>query len=145
MKQSSEIQQLMARFYAEASKGNFDVVEGLVSHGEVRWIGTDPNEWWETPAAVSKAWRDQTAETGKPVRITAGDLVAYQQDNVAWVSDRPTFELANGRTVPFRLTAVWLREPDGWRIVQFHSSVGVPNEKLIEEHAGAGGRHLHTE
>jgi hypothetical protein len=144
MKQSSEIKQLMTQFYDEASKGNFDVVDGFVSHGDVRWIGTDPNEWWETPAAVSKAWRDQTAEIGAPVRITAGDLVAYQQDNVAWLSDRPTFELADGRTVPFRLTAVWLREPDGWRIVQFHSSVGVPNEKLVEEHAAAGDRHVHA-
>lgn len=142
MKQSHEITQLMTRFYEEASKGNFDVVDGFVSHGDLRWIGTDPKEWWETPAAVSKAWRDQTAGMGAPLRITAGDLVAWQQDTVAWVSDRPTFHLADGRTIPFRLTAVWLREPEGWRIVQFHSSVGVPNEKLIEEHAAAG--HVHA-
>ena len=144
MKQSSEIQQLMTRFYDEASKGNFEVVDGFVSHGDVRWIGTDATEWWETPAAVAKAWRDQTAEIGAPVRITAGDLVAYQQDNVAWLSDRPTFELADGSTVPCRLTAVWLREPEGWRIVQFHSSGGVPNEKLVEAHAAAGNRHVHA-
>jgi hypothetical protein len=144
MKLSSEIQQLMTRFYDEASKGNFDAVDGLVSHGDVRWIGTDPNERWETPAAVSKAWRDQSTAIGAPVRITAGDLVAYQQDNVAWLSDRPTFELADGSKVPFRLTTVWLREPDGWRIVQFHASVGVPNEKLAQEHAAAGDRHVHA-
>lgn len=144
MKHSSEIKQLMTRFYDEASKGNFDVVDGLVSHDDVRWIGTDPNEWWETPAAVSKAWRDQTVEAGAPLRISAGDLVAYEQDNVAWVSDRPTFHMADGTTIPFRLTVVWLRDPKGWRIVQFHSSVGVPNEKLVAEHAAAGDRHLHA-
>ena len=144
MERSSEITQLMNRFYEEASKGNFDVVDGLVSRGDVRWIGTDPNEWWETPAAVSKAWRDQTADAGAPLRITAGDLVAYQQDNVAWVTDRPTFHLADGRIIPFRVTAVWLRESDTWRIVQFHASVGVPNEKLIEEHATAAGRYVHA-
>jgi ketosteroid isomerase-like protein len=142
MKQSSEIKQLMTRFYEEASKGNFDVVDGFVSQDDVRWIGTDPNEWWETPAAVSKAWRDQTAAVGTPLRITAGDFVAYQQDNVAWLSDRPVFHMADATTVPFRLTAVWLREPDGWKIVQFHASVGVPNEKLAEEHAAAGGQHV---
>lgn len=142
MQQSGEIKQLMARFYEEASKGRFDVVDGFVSQGDVRWIGTDPNEWWETPAAVSKAWRDQTAGIGAPLRITAGDIVAYQQDDVAWLSDRPTFHMADGTTIPFRLTVVWRREPEGWRIVQFHSSVGVPNEKLIEKHAAAG--HVHA-
>ena len=144
MQQSHEIKQLMTRFYEEASKGNFDAVDGLVSQGDVRWIGTDPNEWWETPAAVSKAWRDQTAAVGTPLRITAGDLVAYQQDNVAWLSDRPIFHMADGATVPFRLTAVWLRQADGWKIVQFHASVGVPNDKLTEEHAAAGDRPVHA-
>jgi ketosteroid isomerase-like protein len=144
MEQSNEIKQLMNRFYEEASKGNFDFVDGLVAHDDVRWIGTDAKEWWETPAAVAKAWRDQTAGIGAPLRITAGDLVAYQQDNVAWLTDRPTFHMADGRMIPFRLTAVWLREPKGWRIVQFHASVGVPNEKLLAEHAAAGDRHVHA-
>jgi hypothetical protein len=68
---------------------------------------------------------DQAAEIGAALRITAGDLVAYQQDNVAWLSDRPTFELADGREVRCcRLTAVWLREPDEVRRDRTRTSSG---------------------
>jgi hypothetical protein len=47
------------------------------------------------------------------------------------VIDRPTFHLPDGRTVPFRFTAVWLREPQGWRIVQANNSPGVANETAV--------------
>jgi ketosteroid isomerase-like protein len=132
MAPSAEVAELMNRFYEAASNGDFDFLDGLVSpHAGALWIGTDPGEWWDTPEAVSRAWRAQTAELGRPARITGGQPTAYQQGDVAWVSDRPTFHLPDGRRVPFRLTMVWLREPQGWRIVQSHMSLGVSNESVL--------------
>lgn len=132
MQPSAEIKELMTRFYEAASKGDFEFVDGLLSRrAGVLWIGTDPDEWWESPEAVFKAWQAQTAELGGPAPITGGNVTAYQHGDVAWVSDRPTFHLPNGKTLPFRLTAVWQREPEGWRIIQVHISLAVPNEEAV--------------
>lgn len=133
MQPSAEIKELMTRFYEAASKGDFEFVDGLLSRrAGVLWIGTDPDEWWESPEAVFKAWQAQTAELGGPAPITGGNVTAYQHGDVAWVSDRPTFHLPDGRRLPFRFTAVWVREPEGWRIVQAHISMGIANEAVLQ-------------
>jgi ketosteroid isomerase-like protein len=130
---SAEVKELMTRFYEAASKGDFELVDGLLSRrGGVLWIGTDPNEWWETPEAVYQAWRAQTAELGGPARITGGNITASRHGEVAWISDRPAFHLPDGRSLPFRLTAVWVLEPEGWRIVQVHTSLAVANESVLQ-------------
>ena len=127
---STEIQALMIRFYEAVSRGDCDSVDRMVSRqAGIRWIGTDPTEDWETAEAVARAWRSQAAEMGGPTRITGGRATAYRIGDVAWVSDRPVFQLADGRTLPFRFTAVWLSEPDGWRIVQAHASFGIANSE----------------
>jgi ketosteroid isomerase-like protein len=132
MEASAEIKELMTRFYDAASQGNFDYLDTLLSRRTgVLWIGTDPNEWWDDAEEAFKAWREQTRELGGPAPITAGDGSAYQYGDVAWVSDRPEFHLPDGRTLPFRFTAVWVKEPEGWRIVQVHSSFGVPNDAVL--------------
>jgi ketosteroid isomerase-like protein len=132
LKPSAEIRQLMDRVYQALSTDDFERLDRLISHkAGLLWIGTDPNEWWEGPEAVLEAWRTQTAEMGGPVPIAGGDAKAYQYGDVAWVSDRPTFRLPDGRTLPFRFTAVWLQEPEGWRIVQAHASFGIANEAAL--------------
>jgi ketosteroid isomerase-like protein len=132
MAPSAEVTQLMSKFYEAASKGDYEFLDRIVSRqAGMLWIGTDPAEWWDTPGAVSKAWRAQTAQLGRPAAITGGKTTAWQHGDVAWVSDQPVFHLADGRKVPFRLTVVWLREPEGWRIVQAHTSFGVPNEAVV--------------
>lgn len=129
---SVEVKELMTRFYEAASKGDFEGLDGLISRRTgILWIGTDPNEWWESPEAVFQAWQAQTAALNGPAPITSGNVTAYQHGDVAWVSDRPTFHLPDGRSLPFRLTAVWMREPEGWRIVQVHTSLGLANESVL--------------
>jgi ketosteroid isomerase-like protein len=130
---SVEVKELMTRFYEAASKGDFESLNGLVSRRTgIVWIGTDSNEWWESPEAVFQAWQAQTAALNGPAPITSGNLTAYQRGEVAWVSDRPTFHLPDGRSLPLRLTAVWMREPEGWRVVQVHMSLGVANESVLQ-------------
>ena len=129
---SPEVKGLMTKFYEAASAGNFELLDGLVSRRVgLLWIGTDPEEWWESPEAILQAWREQTKQLGRPARITGGKTMAYRHGDVAWVSDRPAFHLPDGKTLPFRFTAVWLHEPEGWKIAQVHISLGVPNKDVL--------------
>ena len=130
---SAEIKELMTRFYLAMSQGDFEVLERLLSRrAGMLWIGTDPRECWDGPDAALQAWRAQTAELGGAPPITGGNLTAYQRGEVAWVADDPVFRLPDDGRVQFRLTAVWVREPEGWRIVQVHTSIGVANESVLQ-------------
>jgi hypothetical protein len=129
---STEVQELMLRLYEALSRGDFDSVDRVVSRQDgLRWIGTDPTEWWGDFKAVAMAWRTQATAMGGPVRIIGGNATAFRNGDVAWVSDNPAFQLADGKTLPFRFTVVWLREPEGWRIVQAHASFGVANDAVL--------------
>jgi hypothetical protein len=39
--------------------------------------------------------------------------------------------LPNGEGVAMRLTGVCIRANDAWKMVQFHLSIGIPNEEAI--------------
>ncbi|MDX1418726.1 MAG: nuclear transport factor 2 family protein [Rubricoccaceae bacterium] len=89
-------------------------------------IGTDPAEYFRGHAETTGVFADQ-AEALVGMTIEPGDIEAYEQGGVGWSSSRPTFRLPDGAEVPVRLTAVFTREGDGWRAIQWHASVGVDN------------------
>ena len=63
--------------------------------------------------------------------IIDGAPEAYSEGSVGWVADHPKFKLADGTEIPLRLTAVFHKENNDWKFVQWHFSVGVPNEELL--------------
>jgi hypothetical protein len=65
------------------------------------------------------------------VTITPGEVLAHQQGSVGWLADRPTFTFADGSAFRVRFTAVARLEQGVWKLVQSHTSVGVPNEDLV--------------
>jgi hypothetical protein len=56
--------------------------------------------------------------------IEPGDVKAFQEGTVAWLADQPTLTTPDGMRVSARITAVFLREDDDWKIVQSHFSMG---------------------
>ena len=55
---------------------------------------------------------------------------AFTEGTVGWAADRPTF-VVGGKEIPLRLTLVLHREGGEWKVVQLHSSIGVPNEEAF--------------
>lgn len=132
MEQSSELKNLILTFYDATSKGDASRLESLLSRrSELLFIGTDPNEWWTNSSSIVQAFRTQIEALGGTMPITAGDPQAYSEGTIGWVADRPTFRLPGGAEVPFRFTAVFRREEDGWKFIQSHVSIGVPDEQAI--------------
>ena len=137
MEKSPEIRDLILRMYQAMTTGNLAFLEGCVSHQpEIISIGTDPGEWWVGYETILRANRSQWEEVGDTgggmrMRVIGADPQAYRQGDIGWVADRATFEFPGGAAVPFRLTAVFCHEDDGWKLIQQHSSVGVRNEDLL--------------
>ncbi len=127
MTRSPELQELMVRFYEALASGDAAFIDRHFSKAEAaRGVGTDPQEWWQG-ARVAGAWKEQLQAMGGSMPLVAGGPEAYVEGTVGWAADRPMLELGGG-VVPVRLTAVFHREDDEWRLVQVHGSLGVPNE-----------------
>jgi hypothetical protein len=95
-------------------------------------IGTDPAEWWQGSDEVMRAMGAQIAEMkAAGIGIERGKVRAYREGPVAWASDKAAFKLPDGTVVPIRITAVLTGDDGRWKLVQWHSSVGVANKEIV--------------
>jgi hypothetical protein len=132
MEPAPELCDLLRHYYAASTQGDTAFLAQLIaSHPGTLVVGTDSTEWWrggeQIVATWSAAWRERG---GLPVYDSQPE--AYRAGDVGWAADQAIWRLPNGQAVPFRLTAVFHRQAQEWRMVQAHFSVGVPNERLGE-------------
>ena len=135
MEHSDELRDLTLRFYEAATTGDLSFFERHVSRQEgAVFVGTDPNEWWEGFEAFVEAMRAQSEAMEGEMQIVAGRLQAYQEGSIGWVIDRDaSFQLPDGKEIPFRNTLVFRREDGEWKLVHEHASIGVRNEEMFGE------------
>jgi hypothetical protein len=133
VEQSNELKDLYLQICEAQSSGDYSFFERHFSQKDgVLAIGTDPKEWWAGYATITRVFKAQLEEAGG-FQILADTPQAYNDGSIGWVAGRPTLKLRDGKEMPFRLTAVFQKEPDGWKIVQWHVSTGISNEDLIGE------------
>jgi hypothetical protein len=133
MEQSTELKELYLRICEAQSKGDYSFFERSFSQKDgVLAIGTDPTEWWTDYATITKVFKAQLKETGG-FPILADNPQAYSEGSIGWVAGQPILRLPDGKEMPFRLTAVFQKEQVGWKIVQWHASIGISNEDVIGE------------
>ncbi len=131
MEQSTELKELYLRSCEAQSSGDYSFFERHFSQKDgVLAIGTDPTEWWAGYATITRVFRAQLKETGG-FQILADTPQAYSDGSIGWVAGQPTLKLPDGTEIPFRLTAVFQKELNDWKIVQWHASIGISNEELI--------------
>jgi ketosteroid isomerase-like protein len=131
MEKSSELIEPLLSFYEAYTRGDIPFVLDLFSRADgALVIGTDPGEWWAGSETIRRVVEAQMEETGG-VGFAPGAPQAYCEGTVGWIADRPTFTLPDGTERPVRITAVLRQEDDGWKIVQFHGSFGIPNEEAF--------------
>ena len=133
MEQSIELKALYLQCCEAQTSGDYSFFARYFSQKDgVLAIGTDPTEWWAGYAAITSVFEAQLKEMDG-IQILANTPQAYQDGSIGWVADQPTLKLSDGTEMPFRLTAVFQKEQDGWKIVQWHVSTGISNEDLIGE------------
>ncbi len=133
LQQSPELREVFVRYSQAIADGDVSQVVELLSrdHG-VLGIGTDPAEWWSDFATLERVYTAQLAELrAAGVRFRPGDPQCYQEGPVGWCADRARIILPNGTQQPVRLTAVFRREGDSWKLVHSHASFGVPNAAAL--------------
>jgi hypothetical protein len=128
MESSNELKELTLRFYTALSSGDIAFFDRYISRQEgVLAIGTDPQEWWDSHAIITKVFQIQMQEMGQ-FSLEAGAPLAYSVGDAGWAADRPTFRFADGTTFPVRITMVFQKEAGEWKVVQMHASSGISNQ-----------------
>jgi SnoaL-like domain len=132
MQPAPELCDLLQRYYTASAQGDTTFLDLLIArHPGTLVIGTDAAEWWRGGEQIVETWTAAWQQRGGlPVHDSRPE--AYRAGDVGWVADQATWLLPDGRAIPFRLTAVFQRQDQAWRLVQAHFSVGVPNERLGE-------------
>ena len=133
MEQSTELKELYLRICEALSSGDYPFFERCFSKKDgVLAIGTDPTEWWAGYDNITRVFKVQIEETGG-FQILKDTPHAYSDGSIGWLAGRPTLKLRDGTEMPVRLTAVFQREQNSWKIVQWHFSIAIANEDSIGE------------
>ncbi len=131
MERSTELKALYLRCCEAMSSGNYSFFERCFSQKDgVLAIGSDPMEWWHGFATITSVFKAQLKEMDG-FQILADTPLAYRDGSIGWVAGQPTIKLPDGTEMNVRLTAVFQKEPEGWKIVQWHFSIGISNEDLL--------------
>lgn len=127
LKASDEVGGAMLQFYESLSAKDVASFDRLVSEDPATLvIGTAPGEW------VTERDRLRFGFEAEGLAIEAGGRPAgYQQGEMGWFVDEPTYTFPDGSRMRTRLTAVLLLEQGDWRIVHMHVSVGVPDDEVV--------------
>lgn len=138
MKRSNELRDLCVALSEAHSSADVSFIERHVSGQEgVLSIGSDPNEWIEGEQ-VMEAFRqvlrkDDDFRNAPSEDDFVEELDVFVEGTVGWASSRFRWTSKDGREIPMRWTAVFHREDGEWKLVQAHSSVGVPSEEIFAE------------
>ncbi len=129
MEASPELRSLTVRFAEAIGAGDAAFLERHTSRqAGLAFLGTDPDEWWTDLAGLTRAL---AAQRQAGVEVVAGEPLAYREGDVGWAVDRGLRFRIGDQEFPFRLSVVYHREDGEWKMVHFHSSVGVPNEEAV--------------
>jgi hypothetical protein len=117
----------MMRFYDRLSASDIASFDSIVSADPATVvIGTAIGEIHRERASLRYGFE------AEGMRIEPGDPVAYEEGSMGWLIDEPSFVFGDMAPVVTRLTAVFHREDEAWKMVHMHVSVGVPDDEVVE-------------
>lgn len=125
MERSDAVRAAFLRFADRLSAGDVAVFDDLVSSDPATVVvGTAPGE------IVRDRDRLRFGFEAEGLQLIPSDPEAYEEGTIGWILDEPSFVFPDNSQVKMRMTLVFRREDDDWKLVQMHASVGVPDEEV---------------
>lgn len=126
MAPSTEIRDTMLELYRRMLAGEADEANDLISRDPALVFIGSAGEWVDDQDTL----RAGTQEAGEGL-IAGHSPVAYADGDMGFFADQPTWLFADGTKAEMRLTAVLRREAPGWRVINVHMSVAVPDDQCV--------------
>jgi hypothetical protein len=131
MQSSPALRELFERSMREMAAKNAQAILDMCSREPgVVFIGTAPNEWMESLAALEPVLR-ASLESGSGMMPAEIQIITGQEGSVGWAAAQWKVRLPNGSAIMLRSTNVCHLEGGEWRAVHTHLSVGVPDELIM--------------
>lgn len=132
MRASDGVREGLQRFYERFSSGDPEAfAAGIAAVDGVSVIGTGPDEGHSNRDDWIAAYAEGATSWAAGLRLEGSDPHGWEDGAVGFGTDSPRFVFPDGSTLPTRLTGVFRREGDEWKVVHLHFSVGVPDEQAI--------------
>ena len=128
MRGSTDVREALLRFFDRISESDVEVFDDVVSADPATFVvGTAPGE------LVRERERLRFGFEAEGLRLDPGEQpVAYEEGPLGWAYDEPTMTYPDGTEVHTRLTAIFQRDGDTWKLLHAHYSVGVPDDEVGE-------------
>ena len=126
MAPSTEIRDTMLELYRRMLAGEAEAANDLISRDPALVFIGSAGEWVDDQDTL----RSGRQEPGEGL-IAGSNPVAYAQGDMGFFADQPNWLFADGTQAEMRLTAVLRRESPGWRVVNLHMSVAVPDDQCV--------------
>ena len=129
MRRSAGVEAVIEQLYDVMRGCDPQTVEQLLSEDLTVAIGTDEEEWDTDYAAAVAGFLTQTQAVGV-LTVRAGSPRGYSDGLFGWFEDRALVTFTDGESAPIRVTGVVRHQNGRWRLVQLHTSVGLPNAEF---------------
>ena len=126
MTPSTEIRDTMLELYRRMLAGESDAANDLISRDPALVFIGSAGEWIDDQD-VLRAGTQVPGEGLEP----GPNPTAYADGDLGFFVDQPTWLFEDGTRAEMRLSAVLRHEPAGWRIVNVHMSVAVPDDQCV--------------
>lgn len=126
MRDSSAVREAWLAFCDAISRGEVERFDDIVSQDANLIIGTAPGEM------VTERDRMRFGFETEGVTLESRDARAYEEGTLGWAVDEPRFGFPDGSGMDCRVTSVFQREGDAWRMVHAHFSIGVPDDEVVD-------------
>jgi hypothetical protein len=126
MAPSPEIVETVVELYRRMLAGEAEAANDLISRDPALVFIGSAGEWVDDQATL----RSGTQEPGEGL-IAGPHPVGYADGDVGFFADQPTWLFADGTSAEMRLSAVLRREAPGWRVINMHMSVAVPDDQCV--------------
>jgi class 3 adenylate cyclase len=139
VEESAELRAITLRWVKAFNDGDGTALANLYSRAEaVRYIGTDPEEWWRgrDVATVVARHLEELIEFG--IDIDVAQIEAFEYGSAGWSSIQTFVTFGEGAPLPIRITLVFALEHGMWKIMQSHNSVAVKNPEVLGVHLTTG-------
>jgi len=134
MKESTAVRDAMHRFFDRLSANDVSAFYDLVEVGDATLVlGTAPGEIVRDEERLRFGFEFEGL-TMKP----GEEHGAWEEGTVGCYVGEPIITLPNGTKQSWRMTTVWHRSGDTWKLVHMHASVGVPDEEVADLQARWG-------
>ena len=124
----------MHKFFDRLSASDVPAFYDLVDLGEASLVmGTAPGE------IVTEEERLRFGFEAEGLALSPGiEHGAWEEGNLGWYVGEPIVTLPDGSKLSWRITTVWRRSAEVWKLVHMHASVGVPDDEVSELQARWG-------